>query len=129
MENATKALLIAGGVLIAIIIISLLIRTYGNISFFHREQISSEEAERIESYNKEYTKYLNKYVYGTEVITAINKTINNNIKTSDNIEINIMFTQEEYKYYRIKQYYMRTSAICGIWRYSKYPMRYRICKK
>ena len=59
MENATKALLIAGGVLLAIIIISLLVRTYGNISLFQRQQVSAEEAERIESYNKEYTKYLN----------------------------------------------------------------------
>lgn len=112
MENASKALLIAGGVLLAIIIISLLVRTYGNISLFQRQQVSAEEAERIESYNKEYTKYLNQYVYGTEVITAINKTINNNIKTSDNIEINIMFTQEEYKYY--KRYYVN-GKLKGKW--------------
>ena len=31
MENASKALLIAGGVLIAIVLITLLIRTYGDI--------------------------------------------------------------------------------------------------
>ena len=112
MENATKALLIAGGVLLAIIIISLLVRTYGNISLFQRQQVSAEEAERIESYNKEYTKYLNQYVYGTEVITAINKTVNNNTKTNDNIEIKIYFTQEEYKYYR--RYYVN-GQLKGKW--------------
>lgn len=95
MENATKALLIAGGVLIAIIIISLLIKTYGSISFFHREQISSEEAERIESYNKEYTRYLNKYVYGTEVITAINRSLNNK---EYQLKVYIEFRTEPYTY-------------------------------
>ena len=36
MENATKALLIAGGVLIAIILISVLVHTYGNIRIFQK---------------------------------------------------------------------------------------------
>ena len=98
MENASKALIIAGGVLIAIIIISLLVRTYGNISFFQRQQVSSEEAERIESYNKEYTKYLNQYVYGTEVITAINRALNEKEKNNNDMSIDIKFTKEEYQY-------------------------------
>lgn len=87
MENASKALLMAGGVLIAIIIISLLVKTYGNIGTFQKQQISVEEAERIEEYNKEYTKYLNQYVYGTEVITVINKSINDSQKMGFNIYV------------------------------------------
>ena len=42
MENATKALLIAGGVLIAIIILTILVKTYGNIGAFQRQQMSQE---------------------------------------------------------------------------------------
>lgn len=76
MENASKALLIAGGVLIAIIIVSLLVRTYGSIGRFQKQQLSIEETERIEKFNKEYTKYQGQYVYGTEVITVINKSAN-----------------------------------------------------
>lgn len=87
MENASKALLMAGGVLIAIIIISLLVKTYGNIGAFQKQQISAEEAERIEEYNKAYTKYLNQYVYGTEVITVINKSINDSQKMGFNIYV------------------------------------------
>lgn len=75
MENATKALLIAGGVLIAIIILTILVKTYGNIGAFQRQQMSQEEAEQIEEFNKDYTKYDGQYVYGTEVITIINKTL------------------------------------------------------
>ena len=80
MENATKALLIAGGVLIAIIIITLLVRTYGNISNFQRQQLTQEEARQIAEFNSEYTQYENQYVYGTDVITVINKVNNYNQK-------------------------------------------------
>ncbi len=78
MENASKALLIAGGVLIAIVLITLLVRTYGNIGIFQRQRMTEEEIAKIEEYNREYTKYLGKYVYGTEVITAINRALNQN---------------------------------------------------
>lgn len=91
MENATKALLMAGGVLIAIIIISLLVRTYGNMGQFQKQQLSAEEAEKLEAYNKEYTKYLNQYVYGTEVITVINKTLDYQEKQGIEITVNINF--------------------------------------
>lgn len=100
MENATKALLMAGGVLIAIIIISLLVRTYGNIGAFQKQQLSAEEAEKLEAYNKEYTKYLNQYVYGTELITVINKAVNNNQNGGTNINVKIKFTVNTYTYKR-----------------------------
>lgn len=93
MENASRALLMAGGVLIAIIIITLLVRTYGNIGNFQRQQLSAEETEKLEAYNKEYTKYLNQYVYGTEVISVINKVANyqeNNPGQAFEIDITFM---------------------------------------
>lgn len=96
MENATKALLIAGGVLIAIIIITLLVRTYGNISNFQRQQLTQEEAQQIAEFNSEYTKYANQYVYGTEVITVINKVLN----SEEPIKITIKF-EDEYTYTKV----------------------------
>ena len=102
MENASKALLIAGGLLIAIIIITLLIHTYGNIGSFKRQQLSSEEMEKLEAYNKEYTKYLNQYVYGTDVITVINKVYSSQYPVT--IQIKFIAANEEngyaYKYYK-----------------------------
>ena len=79
MENASRALLIAGSVLVAIIVITLLVRTYGNIGNFQRQQLSVEEAQKLEEYNKQYTKYEHQYVYGTEVISIINKEENKNL--------------------------------------------------
>ena len=94
MENATKALLIAGGVLIAIIILTILVKTYGNIGAFQRQQMSQEEAEQIEEFNKDYTKYDGQYVYGTEIITIINKVYSSTYK----VNVKVKFTQEDYTY-------------------------------
>lgn len=98
MENATKALLMAGGILIAIIIITLLIRTYGNIGAFQKQQLTAEEARQIEEYNKEYTKYDGQYVYGTEVITVINRATNEKQKSGQETKIYIKIVTEEYPY-------------------------------
>lgn len=97
MENASKALLMAGGVLIAIIIISLLVKTYGNIGKFQKQQLSAEEAEQIEEFNKNYTKYQGQYIYGTEVITVINRVLKEKEKSGEEIKVYITFG-EAYTY-------------------------------
>ena len=73
MENASKALLMAGGILIAIIIIALLAKTFSNIGEFQMSKLSEEEQQKLIAFNEQYTKYLNQYVYGTDVITLLNK--------------------------------------------------------
>ena len=72
MENASKALLIAGGVLISLIIIAVGLKTYSSIGSFQKAKISEEEQERLIAFNERFTKYLGQYVYGTEVITITN---------------------------------------------------------
>ena len=112
MENASKALLIAGGVLIAIILISVLVRTYGNISIFQRQKLTEEEIARIEEDNKAYTKYLNQYIYGTEVISMINKVADFQERTGGDFDIAITSSDgtivikgdEDNKYYFLDKY-------------------------
>ena len=58
---------------------------------FQRKQLSAEEAAQIEEFNKDYVKYLNQYVYGTEVVTVINRVANYQEKTNNNFEIDITF--------------------------------------
>ena len=76
MENASKALIMAGGILIALIIMALLIRSYTNVSIFQKTKLSQEEQEKIVLFNEQYTKYLGQYVYGVEVRTLVNKYAN-----------------------------------------------------
>ena len=72
MENATKALLIAGGVLIAIIIISVMVITFkktGNISKTYDKTINQED---VTKFNENFTKYLNKELTIHQAITITN---------------------------------------------------------
>ncbi len=73
MENISKALLIAGGILIGITIIALVTNTFNNMSIFQRTQLSEEEQKQLTAFNEKYTKYLNQYVYGIEVRNLMNK--------------------------------------------------------
>ena len=79
MENASKALAIAGGVLIAIITIGFLVKSFSTINEFQMSQLSQEEQEQLIAFNEQYTKYLNQYVYGTEVITLQNRYENDKL--------------------------------------------------
>lgn len=72
MENATKALLMAGGVLIAILIISVLVITFqktGNVSKSYDKSVSQEE---ITKFNVNFTKYLGQDLTIHQVVTICN---------------------------------------------------------
>ena len=97
MENASKALLIAGGVLIALVTISLLVSSFSTINKFQMSKLSEEEQERLIAFNEQYTKYAGQYVYATDVITVTNMSLNNNMKYD--VTVNIKFTKaNKYKY-------------------------------
>ena len=105
MENASRALLMAGGVLIAILIIALLVRSFTGISSFQKAKLSEEEQEKIVKFNEQYIKYLGQYVYGTEVLTLLNKHEKDK-KVLVNVEGNVPTENDnknkETKYYKCK---------------------------
>ena len=77
MENATKALLIAAAVLIAILIISLGIVIYNQAS----ETVNSVNmsAQEIQAFNDQFLKYEGSGKRGTEVNALLKTVVNNNI--------------------------------------------------
>ena len=79
MENAAKALMIAAGILIAIVITSVLVSTFSTMNEFQLSKLSEEERQQIIEFNEQYIKYVNQYVYGTEVGSLINKHISDNL--------------------------------------------------
>lgn len=83
MENASKALLMAGGVLIAVLTIALLVMAFSSSSQFYKTQDDIEAVEQITAFNQEYESYNKKLLRGTDVISVCNKAINNNKKYSD----------------------------------------------
>lgn len=80
MENAAKALLIAGGIAIALIIISLLVYSASKISAMGEINQKEAEVKQLAEFNAEYEAYNKKLMYGAEVISVINKAEDNNIK-------------------------------------------------
>mgnify|MGYP004713358291 FL=1 len=81
MENATKALLIAAAVLIAILIISLGLIVYNNsANTVNQANLSSQE---IQAQNEKFTRYNGTNKRGTEVNSLLQTTLNYNLNTTD----------------------------------------------
>lgn len=92
MENAAKALLIAGGILIALVIISTGLIVYTRTRDLQQYESATKEAEQVRKFNQEYTAYDKKELRGIEIITITNKAINNNVQNPENpiiIEVRI----------------------------------------
>ena len=90
MENASEALLIAGGILLTILTLSLLVYMFNNISTIGTTQAQLQEEQRLSEWNAEWEAYNKKLLYGAEVLTVINKAEQNNIE----YEYNTKYTVE-----------------------------------
>lgn len=80
MENASKALYMAGSLLIATMVISLLVWAFGKLGGIQDEKDKIELEEDISKFNAEYEAFNKKIMYGVDVISCINKAISNNEK-------------------------------------------------
>lgn len=97
MENASKALMIAGEILIAILIITLLIYGYENMNQLAEQEDKKEQTQQLEAFNKQYESYNKTLLRGVEVISVINKAIDNNLKyeNADYYKVTIEFSIKE----------------------------------
>lgn len=80
MEDAIKALEMAAGVLLAVIIMSLIAYFFSSIKNLPQEQDQSAQAEQLAKFNLEYEVYNKKAMYGVDVISCLNKAQSNNEK-------------------------------------------------
>lgn len=83
MENASKALLIAGAILILIILISLLLVVRNNITSFNASQDELQMTTDRAKFNEQFTRYNRDDVEGYELISLVNKVIDYNEKVSN----------------------------------------------
>ena len=83
MENASKALEIAAGVLLAVLIMSLVAYFFTSVSEWPQQQDNEKEAEQTTKFNLEYEVYDKKGMYGADVISCLSKAENNNEKYYD----------------------------------------------
>lgn len=78
MENASKALLIAGGIFLAMMILSMLMYVGISMSDNAESQERNLLTKQIVEFNKSYLAYDKTKMYGIDVITVVNKAINHN---------------------------------------------------
>ena len=99
MENASKALLIAGEVLIGIIVLSIFAYVFDRAFNFTQDYQDRTERQKIVVFNTQYTKYATAtgseatYIYTEDVVTLTEKVFNWNRTTvidSEKIELYIL---------------------------------------
>lgn len=91
MENAAKALLIAGGTLTTLIVISLIVALFIDIMKISDAYESKREIQDIVIFNSEFQKYIssdesNSYLNSEDISTIVNKVNNWNNSTDDDDE-------------------------------------------
>lgn len=83
MENASKALLIAGGVLIVIILVSMIMLVKNNVTNFYASQDELQEIADKTKFNEQFTRFNRDDVAGYELISLVNKVIDYNERISN----------------------------------------------
>ena len=89
MENITKALLMAAGMLLAVLILSLLVMAYNRISSYYERNEELLSIEQLDKFNKQFQNYAGREdIRGNELISLMNKIIDYNASESYQVGTN-----------------------------------------
>lgn len=80
MENASKALEMAAGVLLGVLLLSLVAYFFTSISSWPEQQDDEKTSQQTAQFNLEFEVYDKKGMYGSDVISCLTKAENNNEK-------------------------------------------------
>ena len=83
MENATRALVMAGGMLIAIIILGALLLAFDNLSSYQDQMDSNEKSSQIAEFNNQFEAFNKNNLSLMELKSAWNKIMSNNAKNPE----------------------------------------------
>lgn len=83
MENASKALIIAGGMLLAMLIVGLLTWGYSNIRNYRQTKVEAERIQEVVASNKRFEAYNRGNVRGYQLISLANLANDINQKYED----------------------------------------------
>ncbi len=97
MENASKALIIAGAILLSILIITLGIMIYRQASGVIDSNAMDEFA--VSSFNQKFTQYAGENIRGSNVNALFNAVVQNNLANEgdESKQITIVFNNKEIK--------------------------------
>ena len=80
MDNANRALLMAFGMILAVLILGAVSYVFSNLKVIPEGDDSAELVEQAAAFNLEYEVYDKKIMYGVDVISVLNKAKSNNEK-------------------------------------------------
>lgn len=80
MEHANKAIIMAFGMIVAVLIMGTIVYVFTNLKVFPQGDDSRETVEQLAAFNTEYEVYDKKIMYGVDVISVLNKAKSNNDK-------------------------------------------------
>lgn len=82
MENASKALIMAGSVLIALMIIGALVLMFSNLTSYQETNKDVAKSAQIAEFNTQYETYNRNDLRGSELYSLLNKVIDYNRRES-----------------------------------------------
>ena len=82
MENSAKALLMASGVLVTMLIVTLLFYFKGKLTEYYNDQGKIDDIANVADFNKQFTNYERNKVYGYEIISLANMVEDYNTRHS-----------------------------------------------
>lgn len=86
MENASKALIIAGSVLLALIVIGAFILMFSNLNDYQEKNDTAIEQKQIVEFNNQFSTYDRNGLRGTDMLSLMNRIIDyNSRKTTEDI--------------------------------------------
>ena len=116
MENASKALIIAGGVLIGVLILSMFVYVFRSAANTNKNYDEKKAKEQLEAYNAEFEVFNRNNNTIMDLLTVINLAYDTNVSCDydpqNNIEILIKISEN--KYFRVLGDYDKNEQLKNI---------------
>lgn len=83
MENASKALIMAGGILLTMAIVGLVIFAWNKFSDYYRKDDNLADIDDLTEFNLQFTNYERDDIHGYELVSLANKVFDYNTRRSN----------------------------------------------
>lgn len=80
MENASKALILAGGVLISLLILGALLLMFNNLTTYQASKSQSVAEADVSRFNNQFETYNRNGIRGSDMVSLVNRVISYNIE-------------------------------------------------
>lgn len=80
MENASRALVMAGSILIGLLVLGALILLFRNLSSYQNSEVQNTRQAQVVEFNNQFTTYIRDDVRGNELYSLLNRVIDYNTR-------------------------------------------------